>query len=112
VTNQNEKNFSICASPPNSHLPHLYIFQKQISTFIGCSNELAFIYMRKKASSRLQWLTPKILAIGEAEIGRILVQDQSRQILHEIPSPKCNQIEMDWRCGASGSAPALQTQKL
>jgi hypothetical protein len=31
-----------------------------------------------------QWLTPVILAIQEAEIRRIMVQSQSRKIVHEI----------------------------
>lgn len=42
----------LCVSP-NSHLPHLYISQKQISTFTGCSNELlVFIYIKEENSNR------------------------------------------------------------
>jgi hypothetical protein len=37
---------------------------------------------------RCQWLMPIILATWEAEIERITVQGQSRQIICEIPSPK------------------------
>jgi hypothetical protein len=32
---------------------------------------------------RCQWLTPIILTIQEAEIRRIMVQSQPRQIVHE-----------------------------
>jgi hypothetical protein len=37
---------------------------------------------------RCQWLTPVIPATWEAEIKRIVVQGQSRQIVQETPSPK------------------------
>jgi hypothetical protein len=35
-----------------------------------------------------QWLMPIILATWETEIGRIAIRDQSKQIVHETPSPK------------------------
>jgi hypothetical protein len=34
------------------------------------------------------WLTSVILATWEAEIGRIELQGQPRQIVHKVPSPK------------------------
>jgi hypothetical protein len=34
------------------------------------------------------WFTPVILVIWEAEIGRITVRGQPRQIVHETLSPK------------------------
>jgi hypothetical protein len=36
--------------------------------------------------SQVQWLTPMILATWEAEMGRIAVQGQPRQIVHKIPT--------------------------
>jgi hypothetical protein len=42
----------------------------------------------KQCQAGHQWLTPVILATWEAEIRRILVWDQPRQIVHETPSPK------------------------
>jgi hypothetical protein len=35
-----------------------------------------------------QWLTPVILATQKAEIRRIMIQSQPRQIVHEILSQK------------------------
>jgi hypothetical protein len=44
----------------------------------GSSNEVA----------GRQWLVPVILATQKAEIRRIKVQGQPRQIVHKTPSPK------------------------
>jgi hypothetical protein len=38
--------------------------------------------------ARCRWLTPAVLVIWEAEIRRIEVQGQPRQIVLEIPFPK------------------------
>jgi hypothetical protein len=52
-----------------------------------------------------------IPATWEAQIGRIVVKVQARtgkQLRDSIS--KNNQSKMDWRCGSSGRAPALQVQ--
>jgi hypothetical protein len=50
---------------------------------------LLFIYLRKKAMlGGCQWLTSVILATQEAEIRRIEVQSQPRQIVLEDPISK------------------------
>jgi hypothetical protein len=46
-----------------------------------------------------------MLATWEAEVRRISVQGQPRQILHETPISKNNQSKMDWKCGSSGREP-------
>jgi hypothetical protein len=38
--------------------------------------------------TRCHWLTPVILTTWEAEMGRITVGGQPRQIVHKTPSPK------------------------
>jgi hypothetical protein len=53
-------------------------------------------------------IVPLILPTWEAEIKRLTVWGQPRQIVCETPSPKTNQSKKDWRCGSSGSLPALQ----
>jgi hypothetical protein len=50
-------------------------------------------YLRKASHKRPKpagywWFTPLILAVWEAEIGRIMIQGQSRQIVHENLSSK------------------------
>jgi hypothetical protein len=40
---------------------------------------------------------------------RIMVQGQSGQIVLQTPCPN-NKSNMDWRCGLSGTVPALQAQ--
>jgi hypothetical protein len=52
------------------------------------------------------WLTPVILVIWEAEIGRITVPDQPQQLLQENPTQN-NQGKMDWSCDSSSRVPAL-----
>jgi hypothetical protein len=47
----------------------------------------AFVLL-KRVECRHQWLTPVILATQEAEIRRIEVQSQPRQIVHEPLSLK------------------------
>jgi hypothetical protein len=54
---------------------------------------------------------PVILAPWEAEIGRIVIRDQIGKIVCETtPISKTSKAKMDWRCGSSGRAPALQAQ--
>jgi hypothetical protein len=55
----------------------------------------------------MRWLMPIILAIWETKIGRIVIPGQSGQTDHETPSPKNNQIKMDWRHSSSDRVPAL-----
>jgi hypothetical protein len=43
---------------------------------------------KKKKIARHQWLSPIILATLEAEIRRIMVRSQARQIVHETLSWK------------------------
>jgi hypothetical protein len=43
---------------------------------------------KKPVWGRRQWLTPVILPTWEAEIRRIMVWGQPRQIVHETPSSK------------------------
>jgi hypothetical protein len=54
--------------------------------------------------------TTVILATGEAKIRRIMVQGQIGQIVHKTPTGKVTTAKMDWRCGSSDRAPALQVQ--
>jgi hypothetical protein len=53
--------------------------------------------------ARYQWLTPVILATQEAEIRRIVVRSQPRQIVLKTLSLK-NPSE-GWWTGSSGRAP-------
>jgi hypothetical protein len=58
-------------------------------------------------SARYQWLTPIILATWEAGIRRIEIWGQPRKIFM-ILHLQTNQSKMDWKCGSSSRAPALQ----
>jgi hypothetical protein len=56
---------------------------------VSFSHPILYIYTFKKIRcSGCQWLTPVILAPCEAEIRRIVVGVQPKQIVHEIPSLK------------------------
>jgi hypothetical protein len=56
------------------------------------------------------WLIPVILAPQEAEIGRIMVQSQFRQIVHKSLPQKYPTYTLThtkgWQSGSSGKAPA------
>jgi hypothetical protein len=58
--------------------------------------------------ARCQWLYT--LATWKAEIRKIEVQGQPRQIVHETPPPHLqnNHSKMDWRYTSSSKAPAFQ----
>jgi predicted CopG family antitoxin len=43
-------------------------------------------HLKKKKKKNTKWLTPVILTIQEAEIGKIMVQNQSRQKVPETQS--------------------------
>jgi hypothetical protein len=51
---------------------------------------------------------PAILATFKAEVKRITVQGQHRQIVYKRPYLQNNQSKMDWRHGSSSRVPALQ----
>jgi hypothetical protein len=55
------------------------VFQREKSDYLT-----HFIYI---ISARHPWLSPAILASSEAEMGRIVVPGQPRQIVQETPSP-------------------------
>jgi hypothetical protein len=57
----------------------------------------------------LQWLTPVILATQEAEIRKITVQRQSKQIVHETLSQK-NPLQKKAGGVAQGVGPEFKFQ--
>jgi hypothetical protein len=62
---------------------------KYLKHYFTQINNLSFSStLRNWKRIRCWWLTPIILATWEAESGRTEVQDQSRQIVGETPSPK------------------------
>jgi hypothetical protein len=95
--------------------PFLGISKKRKSTpsnISGCCSVTEMDYMTSQSQysiilARCQWLTPVILQIWEAEMGRITVRSQPRQTVHEnFPPPfQNNQSKMDWRCGPRSRAP-------
>jgi hypothetical protein len=54
------------------------------------------------------WFIPVTLATWKAKIGRIMIWDQPGQILCKTPYLQNNQSKIDWRCGSSSMALALQ----
>jgi hypothetical protein len=54
----------------------------------NCFASVEGITLKTSNQARCQWLTPVILAMQEAEIRRIMVQSQPRQIVHETLSQK------------------------
>jgi hypothetical protein len=66
---------------------------------------------KKKTFAGCQWLTPLILATQEAEIRRITIQSQPRQIVHKTLSGK-NPSHIKKRAGgvASGVGPKFKPQ--
>jgi hypothetical protein len=56
---------------------------------------------RKRGAARRWWLTPAILATQEAEIRRITVRSQPRQIVYKTLSWKYLTHKKGWRSGSS-----------
>jgi hypothetical protein len=57
------------------------------------------------------WGISVMPATWEAEIRRIMVQGQTRQIVCYMPFPKNNQNKMDWRCGSSNKRACFASAK-
>jgi hypothetical protein len=53
---------------------------------LGLYLNFSFLMIKNRDDSWAQWLTPVILAFGEAEIRRIVVQGQPQPKVQEIPS--------------------------
>jgi hypothetical protein len=78
-------------------------------------------FFKSKYCCWVLWLMPVTLATWEAEIRKIVVSGQPRQIVRETPILKKKkrererlhlqnyQSKMAWRCGTSSKAPALQS---
>jgi hypothetical protein len=60
-------------------------------------------FIKKLILARCQWLKPVILATQEAEIRRIAVQSQPRQIVLEILSQKHPSPKKGWWSGSNCS---------
>jgi hypothetical protein len=86
---------------------HQVVYLKYIQLFVcqSLSNKTVFKINRGAGH---QWLMILILATWEAEIWRIAVQGQPRQLICKTPSPKNNQSKIDCRCGSSDRMPALK----
>jgi hypothetical protein len=66
--------------------------------------------LKNKLTARCWWLTPVILATQEAEIRRISVQSQRRQILHEPLSQKKKKITKGAGGVDQGVGPEFKSQ--
>jgi hypothetical protein len=61
---------------------------------------------KRNVQARCQRLMPVILATQEAEIKRIMVRSQPKQIVHKPLSQKILNTKQGWLSGSSGRAPA------
>jgi hypothetical protein len=67
--------------------------------------EYCRVLRTESKNSQVWWLMPVILASREAEIRRIEVQSQPRQIVQETLSLKKSITKKGWRSSSSGRAP-------
>jgi hypothetical protein len=71
-------------------------------------NPLIHIYQEFGGQTGPWWLTPVILAIGGAEMGRVVVQGQPEQTVHETTISKITKAKWTGGMAPSGRVPALQ----
>jgi hypothetical protein len=69
---------------------------------------IALIILFERLCVGRQWLTPAFLATQEAEIRKIIVQRQSRQIVPQDPILKIPNTKKGW-CSGSRYSPWVQT---